>query len=744
MDLRAKNELRSLLSFYHPTLPSVKLLSYVFVFLLCLSVFIEAKESKDAVEALSLPERVLIRLECGELSDKDIKELEKLARKDDRKAIAVLAQFYGEFSENFPEAFKLLSPLLFEKKLSDEIIRVCSDKKVKIDDLLLKIPSESSWRKEESFACVALARLLALNGKTIQASQGFDLVGMNTQGIPQALASEGVGDMMFLLKRWEQSVGGYDFALKCLAWMKGQTEFSNEKESVSAMEGRIRRKLAKARKMLDSEQYGPEFVAYRDARRAEFQGDYLLAIVRYSQIRELYPDTVYSEAAGLYGPVCLLQLSDKAKEADVTAKIAELKKKVSLGKDKLKKAGGKLSGRIRSEWEELSSEDEKLFEALKKLPTGKKAENEGIAQIEAFILKNEFGLYRGEALLKLAGWTFEKDLDIDKALAQYQRAKKWFDEVARANVDVTSWTVPVKAASVSTPPPGDKMITGWNNYLVKTPLKPEQIINRDTAPWYLDSLRCECDKALGYIYFLKGDKNTALELAESVLKYDPMERNFHQEGEPNTYQRMLLCYKRGELYSPPEELAFFKDKLLIAVRIGEFYYLQEEWQKCLSLRQDILDEKYGKLNKEQKAIMIYRIADVKAWVVDDHKVRSSILAPFAKGEFKGTYIYPHALYGLATTEGEHLGDKEAMIKTIGYCDEALKHVKEQKDDISDKLKFFLAGRYYESLYKVFKDRDALKKAKVLYSEISSNEKSKWRNLSLKALKEMEEEVDSKK
>ncbi len=189
----------------------------------------------------------------------------------------------------------------------------------------------------------------------------------------------------------------------------------------------------------------------------------------------------------------------------------------------------------------------------------------------------------------------------------------------------------------------------------------------------------------------------------------------------------------GGFTPPPEELDFFKGKLLLAVQIGEFYYLQEEWGKCYRVRRHIYDGKYGRLDRQQQAIMLYRLADVKVWLDEDQRAGIPVLEPFAKGEFKGTYIYPIALYGLATLEGQFMDEKDAMLKTIGYCQEALKHVKDTRGDLADKLKYFIAGRYHYSLYNVFGDKDALRKANTLYAEIAKNEKSKWRKLCLEKL-----------
>ncbi|MEM4247719.1 MAG: hypothetical protein QXH80_00465, partial [Candidatus Nanoarchaeia archaeon] len=80
--------------------------------------------------------------------------------------------------------------------------------------------------------------------------------------------------------------------------------------------------LANAEKLLDSEKYGPKFVAYRTDREHEFNGDFLRAVVFYERIIREYPDTVYSETAELYGAKCLLRLSEKTEMGKAEQKLA--------------------------------------------------------------------------------------------------------------------------------------------------------------------------------------------------------------------------------------------------------------------------------------------------------------------------------------------------------------------------------------------------------------------------------------
>jgi hypothetical protein len=114
-----------------------------------LSLLLDAKDSKEPKEpkgSLSIPEAALVRMERGDFGDKDIRELEKLSKKGDVNAAAVLAQFHGEFSGDLPAALQLLCPLLLDKAVSDEMIRICSDKKAKHTEILLKIPPASGWK----------------------------------------------------------------------------------------------------------------------------------------------------------------------------------------------------------------------------------------------------------------------------------------------------------------------------------------------------------------------------------------------------------------------------------------------------------------------------------------------------------------------------------------------------------------------------------------------------------------------
>ncbi len=374
---------------------------------------------------------------------------------------------------------------------------------------------------------------------------------------------------------------------------------------------------------------------------------------------------------------------------------------------------------------------------MKNVPTGEKASEESVSDLEHFISENEFGLYRGEAIIELGEYYLEKKIDPETAFIYFTRAKTWLEKVESVKTDISSWRVPQKAAGVSAPPPGDKTLAGWNLYMIKTPIKPEQIINRATTPWYLDSLRARADKTLSFLHYMKGEKDAALALTESVLKYEPIERQFNANNEPNTYQRLVFCYKRGWMYARPEELDLFKGKLRTTVLLGDFYYAQEEWEKCVHHRQDILDGKFGKLNKEQTADMIYRVADASVWFERKDESAIKMLDPFLNGEYKGTFIRPEALIGLGTLVGKQLRDKAGVEKAIKCYREALKEIKDDKCELSERAKYYMSTEYYCGLGNIHQIEGSHENALELCKSILKNHNTIYKDVCLKQINDIE-------
>ena len=685
----------------------------------------------------------MIRIETGPLEPVQVKDIKKLAKSKDEKvsakATALFAKYICECENKPDKALAKIAPFVLSPEKSAEFAKEDKPGTVKT------FPPVSDWQLKNPVCCVAVAGILSYQKKYPEALTGLNFVGEKLDGIPRALAAEGVGDILYDMKQFQGSADAFKLGLKVLDFFKKSSEYFNYPDkTVDIIYQRIQGKLAKAERALDCERYGPEFVAYREARKFEFSGDFLRATVFYGRIVKNFPDTVYSEAAKFYRPKCLFRLADKSESEKAKNEIMELEAQIQKDRAMLKKDSEKMSRRIVEAFEKLVNEDEILLPEMKNVPTGKKAAEEAASDLEGFISENEFGLYGGEAIIELGEYSLEKKLDPETAFNYFTRAKNWLEKVESVKTDISSWRVPQKAAGVSTPPPGDKTLAGWNLYMIKTPIKPEQIINRATTPWYLDSLRARTDKTLSFLHYMKGEKDAALALAGSVLKYEPIERQFNANNEPNTYKRLVTYYNRGWMYAKPEELDLFKGKLRTAVLLGDFYYAQEEWEKCVHHRQDILDGKYGKLNKEQTADMIFRVADATVWFENKDDTAIKMLQPFIDVEYKGTFIRPHALILLGSFEGKQLRDKVGVEKAIKCYTEALKEIKDDKCELADRARYYMSTQYHLGLGNVHNVEGSYEKALALCREVLKNPDTIYRDLSIKRINDIEETIKDKK
>jgi hypothetical protein len=675
--------------------------------------------AKDSRQAGNLLDRMLVRMEQGEISEKDIRTLEKLADGGDRFATAMLAQHHGEITGDVHSALKLLSPILFEAGKANDILRLCSAKKVKAEEILSQLPPPSAWKKGEPLTCVALARILAANGRTVQAAEGFDLVGMNHQGVPQTLAAEGVGDMMLLLKQWTKSVDAFTFALKCLSWMRTQSEHQDGKDSLARMEARIRRKLDKAQACRDSERYGPEFVAYREARRAEFDGGSALAAVLYADLREKYPGTVYSEAAGLYGANCLLDLAASDAGKKLNTKTAEIEKRLSAEKERLKKSSGKMAERIRQDWAGLISEDESLLARLKAIPVGAKAEKTAVAAIAAFVAENEFGLYRGEALLRLGDHHLE-NLEIEKAHGLYDRAARWLEENARIKAAVaTSFAVPEKAAAVTWPPTTMHSTDGiWGNTRWSA-IAPEGVFNQNTCGWYFDWLRYGVHAKRGLCSYLLGKKDAALGDITVIIAVSPFEKAMFERKSPNSYSRLKNAFENDTMFATREELQAFKGKARTAMIVAGFHYEIEDWTKAYALFTRYR-ERFGKSSdRNTNAYLDYVIGNL-------HLIRGTLegnkdlkrqgvemLAAFGGKEYERTPTWPRGVLALFSQKQGEKGKQE-------YALDLLRRIhREMPDSDYGKRAYYHQGEY---LFNVLRRRD---EAKGIFEDIAAKYPGTW-------------------
>jgi len=582
----------------------------------------------------------------------------------------------------------------------------------------------SKWDLKHPQLCVITARLLAFAGKHSEALAGFDKVGRDLKGVSRIVAAEGIGDMMFSLKRWEQSVNNFKFALKTIQYLKKQSEYQNDPDKLIAiLEKRIRKKLSAAEKAWDEERYGPGFVAYREARSFELKKDYLKAAALFRRIPNQFPGTVYADAAVLYGNNSLLQLAEPARRRIAEKAIEDIGSRLSKERRLFNKSADKMTIRTRELYELELNKDELLLVEIKDIPLGKKAIPTAAKALNSFIFENRYGPYRGEAMQLLGDHFLETELDVEKAYRYYGDCYKWLGEIRKQKPALDAYRVPQKAASVTRPPIAEKELTGWIANITKTKIKPEQIINRLHCSWYLDSLRARNGKMLSLCFFIKGDQEQALNATKAILKYEPLEKMFYQKGAPNSYNRLYQGYKKGWLCTPPDQLSLFQNRKKLAVILGDFYFEIEDEEKCRKIRERMLAEKYGSLNREQEACARYKLAEI-AYRQFDFETVKSILNDFTLNKYKGCLARADALIGLGNV---YIQDNKATSTAISCYEMAAR--------CANGLKKEMALYYTANAYALLKDE---KNALYKYKEVLKlNPDTTFRNLCHEKIRKLE-------
>ncbi|MBP5234284.1 MAG: hypothetical protein J6333_12885, partial [Planctomycetes bacterium] len=187
---------------------------------------------------------------------------------------------------------------------------------------LAPLPPAGEWKltADNAAAAVEVAGCLAAAGQMQEALAIIERVGADFTGGNRVAAAETAGDLNFRNAAYSRAVEFYDFAIGYLDHAMGTEkpdsrsdegayarEFS---EYENALRARLARKRGDAQRQLEAEQYGSDWVAYRDATREDWERhDPASAYLEYQKIVKEWPDTVYAEAARCYAIKCLLALA---------------------------------------------------------------------------------------------------------------------------------------------------------------------------------------------------------------------------------------------------------------------------------------------------------------------------------------------------------------------------------------------------------------------------------------------------
>jgi len=389
------------------------------------------------------------------------------------------------------------------------------------------LTKDGSWNLDERECCLEYARIKA-HEDFPAAMQVIDKLGQSGSGVLRMLAAEAAGDVFLIGKRFKEAEDAYRLAKRIF---DSDGYLKDDPLAKLALE-RVKRSLEAARRPLDVEKYGEDFVLYREAEVQRRQKkNYAVALEIYGQIIKRFPDTIYAEASHLYELLCM----------------------VKTGKVEHAERG-----------------------------------------LETFCAKNKYGLYRGEAMLELGRIALERKVDPALARTRFDELEKWLAAVEEHDKELPAFSIKDAAKDVTKPPAVEKGMDNWGN-VKKQKIVPGQLVNRRTCAWYLDEIREQCCTFRGFLFLVEGKQKEALACFDKIREFDAEPGQTDGPGSFNNRDRLTWGAEHGYLCAYPPELALYQGKQRLAVLLGDLYYCTENFEQGEEVFKRLLNGEFGAL-----------------------------------------------------------------------------------------------------------------------------------------------------
>lgn len=534
-------------------------------------------------------------------------------------------------------------------------------------------------------------------------------LGPKLEELARVLAGKCGGDLLLAMQRYDQAVRFYKYALE---WLNDQrkiplviatetgeskntpcrtnppparskkknrdkpTEPYPEKEesqalrpirSLTADEEYLRETITEsldaAVRLWDIEQYGEDFVLYREAEMMRREaGQYLEAGLAYRETENKFGGTMYGEAARAYRIACLWALADPENAEQARATIQ--KTEATLKAKRTQQAAlacKKFSAEESLALQNRITEHERKLEGMKKAPLGKAAAEAAGEETERFIAENEFGLYRGEAMAEAADYHLEFLHDSEQAAAWYERALRWFNRVEELTVDLDAFKVPEKSSAISAPPPEMKTKDEWGNREWAR-MESGKLFNQRTSWWYLPYHRMMAQTKKALCYFIMGKKDEALALLNIILEADETERTNYERGMPNSYSRLKADFEQGRMFATADELKSFGGKTRVAIMVADYYYEMEQWKEATQRYSRIDRQMRRDLNLKARAYLDFMLGNCTMMVEQNDDKALKYYGKF-RNEYKGAPTWPRAMLAIFAAY-QNKSEYDAALNTL--------------------------------------------------------------------------------
>ncbi len=393
--------------------------------------------------------------------------------------------------------------------------------------------------------------LLGIN-EAAEAAKLFEwIVGKENKGVllNQVLAAEGLALAQVAMEQPCKAVDTLKFAIHNAKARNAKDKYEGGKASMADILKRLEGRRGHMQYLCDVSRFGPDYMAFKAADEKRHKGEHLEAYKAYQALIKEFPESPYADPSELHSASCMVAL------------------------------GGT-----------------------------KQAEQ----KLEALIWRKPEGLYRGEAQYLLGKIAVDRHIDRDSAFEQFGKLQEWIAAIRKTPKQAAWPDVRPAAKAVIQPDRTEKKTDFWGN-VERVRIKPGQLVNHLTAPWYLDDLEERAMKYIGFLHMTDGDKEQAAAAFRRVLDLDPMTRALEAKGEWNDFRRMMFGVEHGYLVAYPDELKLYSRKHRFIVMLGDFYYITERFAESEDLFVDLINGKYGPLSNAQKDYCNLARANAMCW-----------------------------------------------------------------------------------------------------------------------------------
>ncbi len=395
------------------------------------------------------------------------------------------------------------------------------------------------------------------------AAASFEILAMEAGADQRVLAYDGLGYAQILLGEYNEADSAFGRAITYARIAPNPSSSSTDQQSLMA---RLHLAQGQARLLADLKTYGQGLIAFREANRLQQEGQYDAAIRLYRRCIDLSshdPKTPEDDAApsplisaaGLNGARCMVRM-DQPVQAYRT--------------------------------------------------------------LDAMIESEVAGVYTGEVYLMRAELLLDPRIGRPSALKAIQDLDRFDTWIEQARTDPLRARVGYLPTGLTHDPTSSdatadtvSQANTWSQTRLKSPI-PGSLIHYRNTPGYLDGLEARSAMLRGFLHLANADGQAALEQFKRLLKLDPTNQDIAILRGPSDFARLKFACEQGYLVALPQELWSFSDIQRLGVLQGDFLYVTRRFEDAHRIYQNLLHDRYGKLNKEARDYATYGTAMCQA------------------------------------------------------------------------------------------------------------------------------------